>query len=375
MSQKPSPAATGRLDIEFPSAGTTCRGWLTWPAQAARGAVPLVLMAHGFGATRDMHLEPYAQRFNAAGMATLICDYRGWGASDGMPRNRLDPAAEIADWHAALAYVRALHGVDTARIALWGTSFAGGLVVSVAAQDGRVAVTVSQCPLLDGFAAALEIARYAGPLALLKVSALGLMDAARAAVGASPHYNPIVGKPSEIGAMTSADAWEGYIHLCPPGFRNDVTARTALLVPLFRPIKDAPKMRCPALLQICETDSVAPVSAVEKAASKMPGAEVVRYPVRHFDVYFGAAFERSVTDQVAFLVKQLRPCATGPSASFRRRRRLRHHVHRRAEVQAGLDECDPGTAGAAIIGYISKHIRSSAALIGSHDLTPIRDRR
>jgi dienelactone hydrolase len=295
--------STARQDIEFRSNGTTCRGWLTFPA--ARGPVPLVLMGHGFGGTREMHLEQYAQRFNAAGMATLIFDYRGFGASDGEPRHALNPARELADWHAALAYVRGLPGVDGKRIALWGTSFGGGLVISAAAQDGKVAATVSQCPLLDGRAAAIAIARYAGPLSLLKVSAHGLLDAARALAGAAPHYIPIVAKPGEVGAMTSADAWDGYLNLVTPGFRNEVTARTALLVPLFRPVTDAPRVKCPALLQICEKDSVAPVSAVEQAARRIAKAEVVRYPIGHFDVYFGADFERSVTDQLDFLRRHL----------------------------------------------------------------------
>ena len=308
MPTRPDPTSSARQDIEFTSSGTTCRGWLTYPAASTR-AVPLVLMAHGFGGTRDMHLEQYARRFNAAGMATLLFDYRTFGDSDGQPRNRMSPSAEVADWHAALAYVRTLPGVDHARLALWGTSFAGGLVIRVAAQDGRVAATVSQCPLLDGLAAARELGRYAGPLGPLRVGAHGLLDLARSALGGAPHYIPIAAKPGEVGAMTSADSLEGYLRLATPGFRNEVTARTGLLVPLFRPIRDAAHVTCPALLQICEKDTVAPPSAAEKAAARMPKAEVVRYPVGHFDVYVGRDFERSVTDQLAFLVKHLRPAA------------------------------------------------------------------
>lgn len=299
------PHTTDRQDVSFQSAGQRCVGWLTYPEAASD--VPLVLMAHGFGATRDMFLEQYAQRFNAAGMATLLFDYRSFGSSEGEPRNRLNPSHEKADWHAALAFARTLPGIDKARIALWGTSFAGGLVLSVAAEDGNVAATVSQCPLLDGMAAALEVVRYAGPLAMLKISAHGLLDAARSALGGSPHYIPIVARPGDVGAMTTADAWDGYLRLVPPGFRNEVTARTTFLVPAFRPIRQASRVQCPALLQICEQDSVAPVGAVEKAARRMPKAEVVRYPVGHFDVYFDADFERSVADQQAFLVKHLRP--------------------------------------------------------------------
>ncbi|HVU02905.1 MAG TPA: alpha/beta fold hydrolase [Polyangiaceae bacterium] len=292
--------------VEFESAGTTCRGWLSMPPDAERGA-PLVILGHGFGGTGTMRLGAYAERFHAAGFATLVFDYRRFGESDGEPRQLLVPEDEIADWRAALAYGRTLRGVDTSRIALWGTSFGGGLVVSVAARDGNVAATVSQCPLLDGRAAATEVARYAGPLAPLRATAHALYDLARAAVGASPHYIPIAARPGELGAMTTEDALPGYLRLKPDGFRNEVAARTTLLVPFFRPILEAARVRCPALLQICERDSVAPVSAVEKAALRMPRAEVVRYDVGHFDVYVGEPFERSVQDQTDFLRRHLAP--------------------------------------------------------------------
>jgi uncharacterized protein len=314
-----TPPETPRRDVEFSSPvrgerAAHCRGWLSLPS--GPGPFPLVVMAHGFGGTREMKLTPYAERFVAAGFGTLLFDYRRFGASDGEPRNLMVPRDEVEDWLAALAFARTLPEVDHARIALWGTSFAGGLVLRAAAADGAVAATVSQCPLLDGRAAAVELARYAGALAMLRVSAHGLYDLLRAAVGASPHYMPIVGRPGAVAAMTSADAWDGYTRLAPPDFRNEVSARTGLYVTGFRPITVVAGVRCPALLQICERDTVAPIAAVERAAALMPKAEVVRYPVGHFDVYVGADFERSVSDQEAFLVKHLlgtesRVCSSG----------------------------------------------------------------
>lgn len=295
-----------RQDVEFYSSGVICRAWLTYPQTAKTQDVPLVIMAHGFGGTREMRLEQYAQRFNALGMATLIFDYRHFGASDGLPRQCLIPQKEVEDWHAALAFVRQLPKVNRQKIALWGTSFAGGLVVTVAAQDGNVAATVSQCPMLDGLASALEVARYAGLNSLMKVSTRGVVDVALSVLGKT-HYIPAAAKQGELGAMTSHDAYAAYLRLVPPHstHENRVTARTGLLVPLFRPIKDAKKVKCPALLQICTQDTVAPASAAEKAAKHMPKSEVVRYPVGHFDVYFGEAFERSVSDQAKFLQKHL----------------------------------------------------------------------
>jgi dienelactone hydrolase len=311
MTPNPIPTATRsdfvRQDVEFLSAGTTCRAWLTYPAARPGRPVPLVLMAHGFGATRKLRLEPYGHRFNAAGFATLIFDYRTFGDSDGEPRNHADWQCELADWHAALAYARSLPGVDPVRVALWGTSFAGGLVVTVAAQDGRVAAIVSQCPMMDGRASSLLAARRSGPLGALILSAHGLRDVVGAALGRPAHYVPKVARPGQLGAMTSPDAWDGYLRLTDGGAlsQNEVTARSVMMVSQFRPIRDATRVECPALVQICEHDTVAPPSAAEKAARRMKRAEVVRYPVGHFDVYFDEPFERSVGDQVSFLANHL----------------------------------------------------------------------
>ena len=66
-----------RVDVEFPSHGTSCRAWLYRPQDAglsAQSTRPCVVMAHGFGATRDASLAPYAERFVAAGMAVLLFD-------------------------------------------------------------------------------------------------------------------------------------------------------------------------------------------------------------------------------------------------------------------------------------------------------------
>jgi alpha/beta superfamily hydrolase len=42
-------------------------------------------MAHGFGAERTFGLEPFAERFAEAGLATFLFDYRCFGDSEGEP--------------------------------------------------------------------------------------------------------------------------------------------------------------------------------------------------------------------------------------------------------------------------------------------------
>lgn len=300
-----------RADVAFPSHGGTCRAWHYRPRDttAADAARPCVVMAHGFGATRDASLEPYALRFAAAGMHVLLFDYRHFGASDGEPRQLVSVRRQLQDYAAAVACARTLPGVDPQRVAVWGTSFAGGHALVTAAAVPGVAAAVCQCPMLDGLAAVLEIMRYAGPGQLLRLTAHGLWDLLLALFG-GVHYVAPVGPPGSLAIMTSADADEGYRKLAPPGFRFEVAARIAVFAGLYRPVAHAPRVRCPVLVQVCEHDSVAPASAAEKTLAALGAyGEARRYPIGHFEPYFGAHFERSVADQVEFLRRHLAPRA------------------------------------------------------------------
>ena len=64
-------------------------------ARASHGGRPCVVMAHGFGGTRDTGLLGYAEGFAAAGLDVFVFDYRGFGASEGTPApaGLLPPAA------------------------------------------------------------------------------------------------------------------------------------------------------------------------------------------------------------------------------------------------------------------------------------------
>ena len=146
-------------------------------------------MAHGFTATRGDRLPAYAERFAAAGLAVLLFDYRHFGDSTGTPRQLLDIGRQQADYRAAVAFARTLDGIDAQRIGLFGTSFSGGHVVAVAAQDPSIAAVVSQCPFADGLAAL----RVVPPRVALRATALGLADQAAGLAGRAPRTMPAVG--------------------------------------------------------------------------------------------------------------------------------------------------------------------------------------
>jgi uncharacterized protein len=293
--------------LEFRSGGVLCRGVLFCPAAAAAPG-PCVVAAHGFGGTVDAGLQPFAERFAEAGFRVLAFDYRHFGRSDGEPRQLVSIRRQLADYAAAIAHARNLPGVDPARIALFGTSFSAGHVVRAAVSDGRVAAVVAQSPMMDGPATLAQMVRYAGPGIAVRIAWHGLRDLVHAATGREPHRVPIVGAPGSLAAMTTPDAEPGFRAITPPGWRNEVCARIGLAMAFYRPGRCAARLPCPILIQICARDGVAPTEAAEAAARRAsPRATVVRYDTGHFDLYVGKPFERSVTDQLAFLKETLAP--------------------------------------------------------------------
>jgi len=297
--------AASPVPVEFNSSGTICRGLFLKPETreftTERGA-PCVVMAHGFGGTIDAGLEPFAERFAAAGFSALMFDYRGFGGSDGRPRQLLSIAGQLDDYTAAAAFARTLPGVDPSRLVFWGSSFSGGHVIEAAGRDGSAAAVISQCPMMDGYAALKNLLRYAGPGLALRLTWLGLKDLFCEFFARPPVMLPIIGPPGSTAVMTAEDAEPGFRRIVPSDWKNEVCARIGLFVGVYRPGLKADRLPCPTLVLVCENDSVAPVEAVEAAARAAGDRAVVRrYPIGHFDIYVGEDFERSVADQIDFL--------------------------------------------------------------------------
>ena len=61
-------------------------------------------MAHGFSAVKEMYLDRFAEVFAAAGLTALVFDNRNFGASDGEPRQEIDPWAQVRDYRHAITY-------------------------------------------------------------------------------------------------------------------------------------------------------------------------------------------------------------------------------------------------------------------------------
>lgn len=295
-----------RRSVDFTSHGTRCGAWLYEPEGS--GPHPYVVMAHGLGATTELGLDDFARRFAAAGYGVVAFDYRGFGFSDGEPRQVISVRRQLEDWAAALSYVRSLPGVDRARIAIWGSSFAGGHVISVAARDHEVAAAVSQIPFSDGLQSLLKLR----PLTAVRLTLAGIVDAARAAAGRQPKYVPLLGRPGEVALMSAPDSYDGYMQLVTDEaersgrWRNRSAARVALTIGLYNPRRAAAKVSAPLLVVAAAGDSIAPAKGAVAAARSAPLGELVEYDGGHFDYYKGPGFEQIVADELAFLDRVLK---------------------------------------------------------------------
>jgi dienelactone hydrolase len=298
-----------RSDVEFPSGGLHCAAWLYRPD--ADGRRPLVVMAHGFSSTRELRLDAYAERFENAGVAALLFDYRHFGASPGEPRQLIDIKGQHQDYEAAVAYARGLDWVDPDRVALFGTSFSGGHVLAVGSRDSRLAAIIAQCPFTDG----LATLRTRGTVDVLKATGAGLRDQVGAVLGRAPYYVPAVAEPGSLGVMTTPESKSGFEALVPADTRweNRVAARIMLRVAAYRPGRQARRISCPVLACVCDRDSLTPAQATIKFVSKAPRAEIKHYPVGHFDIYVGESWQQAVADQTDFLARHLLTPAPAPS--------------------------------------------------------------
>jgi pimeloyl-ACP methyl ester carboxylesterase len=108
-------------------------------------------MAGGWCYVKEIVMPHYAEFIVNAGAAVLIFDYRGFGGSDGDPRQHADPNMQIEDYKSAIDFVQTLPEVDPDRVGIWGISYSGGHVLIVGATDPRVKCIVSNVAVIDGY--------------------------------------------------------------------------------------------------------------------------------------------------------------------------------------------------------------------------------
>jgi len=287
-----------RTDITFDAEGTILRGWLYLPDKGQE-PFPLVVMAHGWGAVKEMYLDLYADAFATAGLATLVYDHRNFGASDGLPRQEIDPWAQMRDYRHAITFATTLPQVDSARIGVWGTSYSGGHVLVVGALDARVACVVSQVPTISGGRNTAR--RFPGDtLTALR----GRFDADRHARfhGGAPAMVPVVAElnAAEVGtpAATTSEVSEPigndgaqWFRAMPPerraAWRNELTLRSIEMYAEYEPGGYIERIGPTPLLMItADADTLTPTDEILAAYGRArEPKQLLIVPGGHYDIY------------------------------------------------------------------------------------------
>ncbi len=129
--------------VSFYSDGIQLVGYVYEPADFQSGEKRSgILLCHGFGAHQERYLPEIAQHLAQQGYVAMTFDYRGFGESEG-PRWRMIPQEQVCDIRNALTFLQMQESVEPACLGLYGTSFGGANVCSVAAVDPRVKCVVS----------------------------------------------------------------------------------------------------------------------------------------------------------------------------------------------------------------------------------------
>jgi uncharacterized protein len=297
-----------RRDIEFGSEGVMCRGWFYTPDDGSTNRFPTIVMAHGFSAVKEMRLDRFAEAFAAAGMASLVFDYRGFGTSDGEPRQDIDPWAQISDYRNAISYARTLPEVDRERIGIWGSSYSGGHALVVAALDRRVKCVVSQVPLIDAWESLGSMAGVEARTAMVEQ----LNDEReRLYVGGAPLTMPVVGASGSAAALPGDEAWEWFqlTAKTAPTWKNEIT-----LLSMQRMLEYAPGLYIdriaptPLLLVVAEHDFL-PIDMARHAFARAGEPKrLCVLPTGHFAPYEPPHFATASGEAVGWFRQHLLGC-------------------------------------------------------------------
>ena len=294
--------------VSFDSGGSAIAGVLYRPVGDSV-AGPCVVMAHGFSGTMDWIVPEFAATFADGGLTVLIFDYRYLGVSGGEPRQLIDTRRQREDLHRAIEFVRSRKDIDTRRIALWGTSLGGSHAIQLAAEDTKIAAVVANAPGLDLFKGIKG--RYVPPnmrmskrkivMASLRLFAVATLDAARGAVGLSPHYIPVYGRLGH--AVFSDPALKDLfrnVERNAPSWRNRFTPRFFFTAPRYRD-GTIERITAPLMVTLARDDEVTSTAFVKEKVANAAHHVIREYPVTHFDIYHGAVRDLVAADQLAFL--------------------------------------------------------------------------
>jgi ABC-2 type transport system ATP-binding protein len=284
-------------------------------AASAAHPVPAVMLAHGFGGTKDSVASDAAD-LAGHGYAVLTWTAEGFGASGGQihvdsPDWEVRDAQRLIDWLATRPEIQKDAPGDP-RVAAVGGSYGGALALLLAGADRRVDAIVPEITWNDLASAFLPESTGAGPeTGVFKRAWAGLFFGSSGASRVPGRTDPACGR-------FAPDVCQAYLAVATSG------RATADQVALFRrssPATVLSRITAPTLLIQGQADSLFPLSEADANARGIAAAGT---PVRvawYTGGHDGGPGPQSDQDRIRFLTVQwldhyLRGIGPAPGASF-----------------------------------------------------------
>ncbi len=290
-------------DISFDAEGTILRGWFFKPHGTT--PAPVIVLAHGYAGVKEQGLEEFGAAFAEAGFAVLAYDHRNFGASDGLPRQEVDPVAQIRDYRHAISYAQTRPEVDPKRVGIWGSSYSGGHVLVVGAIDRRVGCVVSMAPTISGHQSGMR--RVSGE-ALPGLLAAFEADRAARFRGEPPVMIPMASEDEAGKSGYGADtrAFLESTREAAPAWRNEITLRSVEMSREYEPgIYVSRISPTPLLMVVAAQDQITPMDlALDAYERALEPKKLLMVKGGHYAVY-REAFERTSAAACAFYWEHL----------------------------------------------------------------------
>lgn len=152
------------VDLSFESRGVSVPATIVTPAGSAGTALPLVVMAHGHGGSRQEGggYQLVAEAMAKRGIASIRMDFPGCGDStESFVENNLGNM--LQDLQAARLFAASEIDVDADRVGLLGYSMGGRLVALLSEIDPSYSAMVTWAPAVADGAERERITTFGGP--------------------------------------------------------------------------------------------------------------------------------------------------------------------------------------------------------------------
>jgi hypothetical protein len=135
--------------LSFTSEGDKLTGVLFLPASYKEGdKLPAIIVTGSWTTVKEQMPTLYAKQLAQQGFATFIFDFRGFGESEGQPRQYESPARKIEDIRNAVTFVQTLPEVNKDEIGGLGICASSGYMAYATAEDHRIKSFAAIAPWL-----------------------------------------------------------------------------------------------------------------------------------------------------------------------------------------------------------------------------------